>query len=106
MKVKFKQWDCTVRWALYGNGNTAIELIGTNGERITKATVNTGALLMETEVAIKNYSENEGMLDALLAAGIILPPHDEISCGFVTAPVCLLTQKANIERKKWSDSNG
>jgi hypothetical protein len=46
--------------------------------------------LAPTEVAIKNYSECDGMLDALVAAGVVLPPHRIIESGYVELPVCHL----------------
>ncbi len=42
------------------------------------------------EVAIKNYSENEGVLQALIAAKIISEPVRFIATGFVQIPVCKL----------------
>lgn len=44
------------------------------------------------EVAIKDYSENVGMLKALLAAEIITQPHRYIQSGFVSFPVCRINQ--------------
>jgi hypothetical protein len=43
------------------------------------------------EVAIKDYSENEGMLDFLISEEIVKPPHRSIPSGFVLIPVCRLT---------------
>lgn len=46
------------------------------------------------EVAVKNWSENEGVLDTLLREGIVKFPHRHIRTGYVMAPVCYLTDKA------------
>lgn len=40
------------------------------------------------EVAIKNWSENEGMLDLLLDEGIVMQPHRWVRSGFVNVPIC------------------
>ena len=53
----------------------------------TTATVNIGGLHGD-EVAIKNYSENEGLLDVLLGLGVIEPPHRRVASGFVTIDIC------------------
>lgn len=42
------------------------------------------------EVAIKNYSENQGVLDVLIEANIITQPVRFIQTGFIKAPVCKL----------------
>lgn len=46
--------------------------------------------LNKDEVAIKNYSENTGILEALLANNIVDKPHRFLRQGFVTVPVCKL----------------
>jgi hypothetical protein len=46
--------------------------------------------LDENEVAIKNYSENEGILDVLVAEGIVKSPHRYVNSGFVKIPICEL----------------
>lgn len=42
------------------------------------------------EFLIKDYSENEGILDALISNKIVAKPHRYIKQGFVNAPVCKL----------------
>ncbi len=42
------------------------------------------------EFAIKNYSENEGMLDRLVEAHIVEPPHRRVRSGFVELPIVRL----------------
>lgn len=81
MKMKFGRYPCKVVFARYvKNGNTAIRLVADapNGEcglmdeePIATATVNGGNKLDPGLVAIKNYSENTGMDDALIRAGVI-----------------------------------
>ena len=80
MIVKFKQWTCRPVWRQYMNKRVALQLVDAdNGEAIATATVNVPHVpLREGEVVIKSYAENEGMVDALVAAGIIDPPHREV----------------------------
>jgi hypothetical protein len=39
---------------------------------------------------IKDYSENEGMLEALEEAGIVKFAYKDVQVGFVTIPICKL----------------
>lgn len=90
--IKFLGYSCTVQFGEYTNGRTAIELvIKKTGEPMTVASVNLPYHHLESdEIAIKNYSENEGVLKALIAANIITQPVRFIATGFVQIPVCKL----------------
>ena len=91
-EITFKNWKCNLVFRQYSNQRIAIELIeiGTN-EPIAVATINLPcALLKDDEICIKDYSENEGMLDVLIEAGVISKPIREIQSGFVTIPICEL----------------
>ena len=76
--IKFNGVECTLAFAEYENGNTAI-LLMEGGTRYAVATLNDPELeLLEADqVLIKDYSENEGMVKALQEAGIVQPlyPH-------------------------------
>lgn len=73
-KVQFKQWLCDVNKLNYGE-NDAIALTLTNPEDgpIATATVCIPDLPLPTKdhTWIKTWSENEGMLEALVEAGIV-----------------------------------
>ena len=86
INITFKNWKCKLKLAFYYNGRKAIKLVDAGtGEPIATATVNMpDQILKENWVFIKDYSENEGMTDALIKHGIIKP--DEVSgasSGFV-----------------------
>ena len=92
-KVKFKEWDCIVQFAKYANNNrTAIELIhATEGDSVAMATINVpDEELEEDEVVIKDYSENEGMFEALVNANIISESVYHVATGMIMSPVCKL----------------
>jgi hypothetical protein len=73
----------------YNNGQTCIQLIDTSdGFPFATATVAVENNLSKEEVAIKDYSENEGLLDTLLAYNIVEKPHAFIQSGFVKIPIC------------------
>ena len=91
-KVNFKQWrGCDVHLLHYMNGLPAIRLT-LDGEPIATATINPedDDGICQGEIVVKNYSECEGMLDALMEAGIVSEPLRYIPAGFVTVPVCKL----------------
>ncbi len=74
----------------YHSGTTCLNLIDARDHfPYMCATVNVDGL-KENEVAIKNYSENEGILPTLIAEGIVKIPHRYVHSGFVKIPVCEL----------------
>jgi hypothetical protein len=91
--VKFHNWTCRLQFGKYINGRTAIQLYdSTDGDLVATATVNVEDLehLGEDEVIIKNYSENEGILDVLVDAEIISKPLYQVQTGFVQCLICKL----------------
>ena len=97
MRVKFKKWNCIVRWSMYReNNNIAIQLIDENTkELISVTTTNTGRKNEEFKVQIKDYSENEGMWQSLVDAGVIKDNIvSTIPTGYVEVKVAELTEEA------------
>jgi hypothetical protein len=89
-EVKFKDWTCSVVKRQYDNGRVALQLVDEEGP-VATATVNLpDAELGKNEVLVKNWSENQGMLDALVAARVVKPTGKTIRSGFVEVPVCEL----------------
>jgi len=94
--IGFGGYICDVIIQRYGTGNLAIRLLDSeDGMPVAVATTNANDLELD-EVAIKDYSENKGMYETLLENGIIHPKHREISIGYVTVPVCKLTNNYTI----------
>lgn len=79
----------------YPNGRTALAAKDMRGLPFAKFSSNLPDHTMEEgEIAIKNYSENEGVLEELVRLEIVSPPHRTIEQGYVEFPVCkLLVQK-------------
>jgi len=91
--VKFMQWDCKVLKRKYTNNDrVALELSdATDGETIAIATINVPEVaLAPDEVIIKDYSENAGMLDCLLKAGIVEKSGRTVKHGYTESPICIL----------------
>lgn len=92
LQVKFKEWNCNVEFAHYGNYRRAICLqeVGT-GEPVATATVNLHEhTLVDGHVFIKDYGENAGMLETLMKAGIVSKPISTIAIGDSEAHECKL----------------
>lgn len=54
-----------------GNGNTALSFTTKDGEPVCKATTNLGDSLLPNYAYIKDYAENEGVLETLIRANIV-----------------------------------
>jgi len=84
-----------VRFATYRNGQRAILLETLDGEPWSDATRAVGTPIPPDCVAIKDYSENEGMLALLIKSGVVeAAPLASIPSGFVNLPVHRLTRAA------------
>ncbi|MBE7512418.1 MAG: hypothetical protein HS103_06340 [Anaerolineales bacterium] len=70
--------------------NKGIQLYDEEHMPYARATLNPDFLLPENHVAIKNYSENEGVLEALIKAGVIEETGEYVQAGFENAPICRL----------------
>ncbi len=90
--VHFLGFECVVSKARYANGRPALILKDAhNGEEVAVATVNLPAVAVgPNQVFIKDYSENEGVLAALDAAGIVKSTNVMASAGFASVPICEL----------------
>ena len=99
-RVKFSSWDCEVIPARYRNGIIALKLVEwEDGYPVPIAVATVNLEDYEDEILdaisvtgnnytfIKDYSENEGMLDALVKAGIVSEPLGFYHTGYVTCPL-------------------
>lgn len=85
------------------NGNLAIEVFeeGT-GEPMCLATICLDDVLPENEAYIKDYSENEGILEAFVKAGIVEEVIGMEPSGFVLLPLCRINRSL---LGKWKEGN-
>lgn len=92
--MQFFGYEFTVEKKQYQNGDAALVLLCDDGSPLTTASVcladHPFFKLKEGDVAIKNYSENEGVLDVLVDEGVVSAPHTLVNIGFVDVPVCKL----------------
>lgn len=100
MKVKFKNRECIIEWSIYSqNNNIAIILLDEKTkELVAFATTNTSEETPLPGVQIKDWSENRGMWQALVDAGVIeSEPVEKITSYFVQVKVGKLTKQAEEE---------
>ncbi|WP_119071556.1 hypothetical protein [Aggregatilinea lenta] len=89
--VKFRNLTLTVHHTTYADPqNPCLQLLDEDGGPYAIASVNVDQVLLPGMVAIKTWSENAGLYEALVDAKIISPKIAEIPCGFVSAAVCQL----------------
>ena len=94
-KTKYATYEnCEFETGYYGNGNRALKVSSEEEGLICVCSVNQPwGNVPDDAIAIKNYSENEGMDETLADMGIISEKLAEIPSGFVTIPVYRLTEK-------------
>ena len=88
--VNFMGEELTPIIGEYANGQTSIQLVDQDDMPFMTASVAHDVNIPDDCVIIKNYSENEGILEALIEAGIIEKPFCEIPVNFVTLYVAAL----------------
>jgi len=94
-------WDerstvVSIKLDKYANGRTRINLIDAlDNEPYAVATTNLpDVLLLDNEVLVKDYSENEGVLEFLTTNNIVVPTDKWVTTGFVDVQVCTLNPES------------
>ncbi len=92
VRFKFKDYEGNLVPRKYPNGRLAIEFVDDDGGCITVCSINLpNEDLDEGQIFIKDWSENEGMLEALLEAGVVIFTGERVPSGYVQAPKCRLS---------------
>jgi hypothetical protein len=91
-KSRFGEFELTAHIGKYANGQTKIQLYDViDGLPYATATAAVeDGILKEGEVAIKDWSENEGILNTLIDSNIVEEPHAFIQSSYVKVPICKL----------------
>ena len=80
-----------VRKESYPDGSTRIQLYdSSDGTPYATASTRTEEPLEEGEIAIKDWSENEGILNFLVEHKFVESPHRFVNQGHVRVPICKL----------------
>lgn len=92
-KFKYNEYDdCWFSVSRYSNGNICVEIWQDNHGPIVRVTTNLGVSIPDSYLAIKDYSENEGMVEFLKKLDIIADdPVMTVPIGYVFIPVHRLT---------------
>ena len=96
MEVNFAGYQCELSFGQYRNGAKAISLVSViDGSPVAVATVNVEDYpLQDDQILVKDYSENAGMVSALVEANVIHElPVDFVSSGYVSIPCHHLTDE-------------
>ena len=91
--VQFGAFQCSLKFDRYQKGKAvSIHLVDAkDGLPVATATVNIPeARIQKDECLIKDYSENAGILNALIASKIVQPTERTVPAGFANAIVCKL----------------
>lgn len=92
--TKYGEYDVLLKFSNYVGGQNRIDLIDSeDGFPVAVASVSIEEDLKENEVAIKDYSENEGVLDFLMEEGIVSRPIRYFKSGYAKIPICNLIVK-------------
>lgn len=98
MDVKFKKWKCSLAFGEYQNGRTIL-FLNDNAtlEDVLCASVNLpDEAIGSNEIAIKDYSENEGVLDALIKHKVVSKPKRYVNLTHVSVPICELLMQPGL----------
>lgn len=90
MQVNFLGYDCKIQVTKYHDGNTRLQLVSDIGMPVATATVIAPVHLEDNQVIIKNYSENEGILEALEEANIVKSTGQTVPIGRTVGHICNL----------------
>lgn len=100
VKTKYVQEEAATVWLSKYTSDDVWALLITDDMRqpLITATINMsgyGMIPADNHVFIKDYSENEGILRALIQGGIVLPAAQEINAGFASVHECELAFDPN-----------
>ncbi|MFW6015275.1 MAG: hypothetical protein ACOCRK_02410 [bacterium] len=94
LKTKYIDEEAFLQLDKYSNGSTAISFRSSVGEPLSVATVSLGDITPSEGCAfIKNWSENEGVLDCLIDNDMVELTGKEIETGYCKAQEVKLLPK-------------
>ncbi len=90
--VTFLGFKCNVEVKRFGNNRPALVLTDAeDGSPVARVSVNLPEVEMaDNETGIKNWSENEGLLEILVEGGVVSEPNRYAESGHVRVPICTI----------------
>lgn len=88
--TKYIDEEVVVKKSTYEeNGRLCLRLQSTDGEALMTVSSNLGEFeIANDSIFVKTYSENEGVMEALIEAGVLTEPKGSVSSGFCDFPIC------------------
>jgi hypothetical protein len=87
----YGKYTIDIKMSRYSNGQHRMEFIDSeDGLPVLVASSSIDESLESDQIAIKDYSENEGVLKFLMEKGIVSSPLKYFNSGFVRIPLCKL----------------
>jgi hypothetical protein len=87
----YGEYEIDIKMSKYINGQHRMDFIDKeDGFSVLVASVAIEENISPDEIAIKDYSENEGVLKFLMEKGIVSSPLKYFNSGFVRIPLCKL----------------
>ncbi len=102
IKIKYGEYDnCSLHFFKYINGQQGLAIQDEYGHPLINVTKYLfGHLIGKNQILVKNYSENEDILDCLIEQGIIVATGMTVHSGYVDLHVCeLLIDPKNYQEK-------
>ncbi len=95
IKTKYFTGDVDLVVGQYSNGRLALQMFCSHTKELALTpTVNIPEVfLKENEILIKNWSENEGILDSLVEQGLVEDTGKVVPTGYVIANIVKITDK-------------
>ena len=78
----------SLAWCAYRNGRKCLSIVGEYGPVCTCSVNLPDEPMAADEMAIKDYSENQGVLMELVRLGIIAKPNRFVQSGYVNIGIC------------------
>jgi hypothetical protein len=103
VRVTFRGRECRLHVARYPNGGAAVALMDAErGAFVEWATLNTPlANLQPNQVVVNDYDRSEGMLEALVKAGVVEPTGECVRIFRLALPIVTLrVQVPEFERAR------
>ena len=89
----YGEYEIDIKMSKYTNGQHRMEFIDSkDGFSVLVSSVAIDESLESDQIAIKDYSENEGVLKFLMEKGIVSSPLKYFNSGFVSIPICKINE--------------
>jgi len=89
----YGKYTIDIKMSRYSNGQHRMEFIDSkDGFSVLISSVAIDESLESDQIAIKDYSENEGVLKFLMEKGIVSSPLKYFNSGFVSIPICKINE--------------